>query len=68
MYMSMYMSMFRDLESGLSEDLKDGETRFEKGKRWWRLVAILTVRSFDMPGERGENESNNLAACFPQDS
>ena len=24
-FMSMYMSMFRDLESGLSKDLKDGE-------------------------------------------
>ena len=57
----MYVSMFRDLESGL-------RTRFEKGKRWWRLVAILTFRSFVMLGGRGENESNNLAACFPQDS
>ena len=38
---------------------------FEKGKRLWWLVAILTVRSFVMPGERGENESNNLAACVP---
>ena len=25
MKMSIYMSMFRDLESGLSKDLKDGE-------------------------------------------
>ena len=63
MYMSMYVSMFRDLERGLSEDLKDGE----RGS-WWRLVAILTVRSFVMPGEGGENESNNLAACVPQES
>ena len=45
--------------------MKDGE---EKGKRWWKLVAILTFRSFVMPGERGENESNNLAACVPQES
>ena len=51
MYMSMYMSMFRDLESGLSEELKDGERGFEKGQRWWRLVALLTVRSFVIPGE-----------------
>ena len=28
-------------------------------------MAILTFRSFAMPGERSENESNNLAACFP---
>ena len=35
------------------------------GKRWWRLVAILTFRSFGMPGERGENESNNPAALVP---
>ena len=31
-------------------------------------MAILTFRSFVMPGEGGENESNNVAACFPQDS
>ena len=66
--MSMYMSTFRDLESGLSQNLKDGERGSEKGKRWWKLVAILTVSSFVTPGERGEDESNNLSACGPQDS
>ena len=39
-----------------------------EGERWWRLVTILTFRSFVMPGGRGQNESNNLADCFPQDS
>ena len=42
--------------------------RFGKGKRWWRLVVILTFRSFVMPGGRGQHESNNQADCFLQDS
>ena len=39
LYMSMYMSMLRDLESGLSEDLKDGERglrRANAGGGSWR--------------------------------
>ena len=67
------MYIFRDLESVLSKtkeclDLKDGDACLRKAKRWWRLVAILTFTSFVMLVKRGENESNNLAACFPQDS
>ena len=39
MFMSMSISMFRDLESGLSEDLKDGERglrRANAGGGSWR--------------------------------
>ena len=59
--------MFRDLVGGLSKDLKDGERglrRAHAGGGSWRL----TFKSFVMLGEGCENESNNLAACFPQDS
>ena len=40
MYMYMYMYMFRDLESGLSKDLKDGERglrRANVGGGSWRF-------------------------------
>ena len=61
MYMSMCMSMFRDLESGLSEDLKDGRALVEaRGDTDVHIVRYAW--------RKGENESNNLAACFPQDS
>ena len=36
MYMSMYMSMFRDLESGLSEDGERGLRRANAGGGSWR--------------------------------
>ena len=39
LYMSVKMSMFRDLESGLSKDLKDGERglrRANAGGGSWR--------------------------------
>ena len=39
MYMSMHMSFFRDLESGLSKDVKDGERslrRANAGGGSWR--------------------------------
>ena len=54
MPMSVFLSMFRVLESGLSKDLKDGEPCLRRGKRWWRLVAILTFTSFVMLGEKGD--------------
>ncbi len=63
MSLSMSMSMFRDLESGLSKDLKDGERGLRRANagggswRYWRSNPSL-----------GENESTNLAACFPQNS
>ena len=54
LYVCLYvLSMFRDLESGLSKDLKDGEPCLKREKRWWRLVAILTFTSFVMLGEKG---------------
>ena len=57
--MSMYMSTFRDLESGLSKDLKDGERglrRANAGGGSWRY----------WPSDRSY-KSNNLAACVPRD-
>ena len=69
MYMSLYINIFRDLESGLSKDLKDGERSLRRANAGEaRGDTDVQFKSFVVLGERGENESNNQAACFPQDS
>ena len=37
----------------------------EKGKRWWRLVAILTFTSFVMLGEKGDRPTEQSSRLFP---
>ena len=51
---SMQHPVFRDLES-----------LPEKGKRWWRLVAILTFASFVMLGEKDGRPIEQSSSLFP---
>ena len=37
----------------------------EKGKRWWRLVAILTFTSFVMLGQKGDRPTEQSSSLFP---
>ena len=37
----------------------------ENGKRWWRLVAILTFTSFVVLVEKGDRPTEQSSSLFP---
>ena len=68
--MYKYMYIFRDLESETwvrqrVSGLKRCWILLEKGKRWWRLVAIPTFTSFVMLGEKGDRPTEQSSSLFP---
>ena len=62
------MYMFRDLEMGLNNDLKMMVNEVCKGQTLVQARGDTDVQIVRYAWRKGENESNNLAACFPQDS
>ena len=63
----------RDLESGLSKSASVRTPKMvnyasegqKQGKLWWRLVAILTFKSFVKFGYRGERLIEPSSSWFP---
>ena len=60
MSMSLSMSMFRDLESGLSKDLKNGERGLRRTNAGGASVTILTFRLFVMPMRKGRKTNRTI--------